>query len=102
MPVVVIDDRTIVREPSIVVEASLRAHEQPCERRRPIELLVRRAARLEVVYSDLFRGMHRPSRLGKQWRDVATPAAAFPLENDLSSGGSRAIIRVLLRLGRRN
>src|SRR5687768_11420173 len=48
MVVVVIDDRAIRREATVVIEPALLAHEEAAERRRPIHA-VRRALRLKVI-----------------------------------------------------
>src|SRR5437764_2516924 len=50
--VVVLDDRSVVGEAAVVVEARFRADEEAAQRGRAVELLVRRAARLEVVDAD--------------------------------------------------
>src|SRR5438045_726930 len=82
LPVVVVDDGRVVREAPVVVEAALRPHEQALERRRPVEVLVGRAARLEVVDADLLRPVHRPAGLREERRHVAARALRLSLEDE--------------------
>src|SRR4029450_9156433 len=77
--IVVIDHVAVGREAAVVVEASLLLCEEALERRRSVELLVRRTAGLEVVDADLLGRVHVPPRLGEERGDVAGggPVLAF-------------------------
>src|SRR5205085_1753507 len=84
--VVVVDDRAVVREAAVVIEAAFRAHEESRERRGAVAI-VGRARRLEVVDADLGGGVHRPARLAEERRNVARGATPAALEDRLAARG---------------
>src|SRR5947207_8944432 len=97
---VVRDDFAQVREPPVMVEAPFLADEKTLEGCRPVELLVGRTARLEVVDTDFLRCVHWPTRLRVERRDVTRSTLGLSLEERPAARRRRGIESAFRRLGR--
>src|SRR5436309_8234990 len=84
---------------AVVVEATLLPYEEPFERCRPVELLVGRAAGLEVVDPHLGGGVHGPAGLGEKRRHVTAGALRLAVEYGLAAARPRRVERACLGLG---
>src|SRR5262245_56630009 len=84
-----------------MVEPAPQPREQATEWRRPVAV-IRRPASLEVVDTDLLRGMYVPARLREERRYVAARTGPLAVEDGLATLGGLGVEAALRRRGCRD